>query len=292
MMGNHKVVARTALWGGRSTREKISGRRRAVRVFAAALFVAVVAVAGPAAAQRGEDFALTEEHEVSSNPTPNQGIPGLFDTELVAKGAFVANAPATSLYYGVTPRLTIGTIVASYASVAVGPPGASVLARYLLAGGARFRSTVDALMLGTSWSSSGAHRSLRVGLFGSNTEFALNPSNRLTANLWLVHVSYDPADDDPGTGTAFLAGGTYSLTVTPRMALHVTALYAASVTGTIDTPRMMIDIDGVGARAVADRVILRAMLSLRRGPWLFDLGAVRAGPFYVPWINVAVQMGS
>jgi len=269
----------------------MSRRRGAVRIFAAALFLAVVAVAVPAAAQRGEDFALTEEHEVSSNPTPNQGIPGLFDTELAPQGAFVVNAPATSLYYGVTPRLTIGTIVASYASVAVGPPGASVLARYLLAGGARFRSTVDALMLGTSWSSSGAHRSLRVGLFGSNTEFALTPSNRLTANLWLARVSYEAADS-PFSGTAFLAGGTYSLTVTPRVALHVTGLYLAWATGTVDAPGKVLDIDGASSRPFADRLVLRAMLSLRRGPWLFDLGAVRAGPIYMPWINVAFQMGS
>ena len=258
---------------------------------AAALGLVAMGVAGPAAAQRGQDFALTDELAESPPASPNQGIPGLFDTEVVAKGAFAANAPATSLYYGVTPRLTIGTIVASYASVVAGPPGASVLARYVLGGGARFRSTLDALVLATSWSSSGASRTLRVGLFGSNTELALNPYHRLTANLWLVHASYDPSDKDPFAGTAILAGGTYSVTLTPRLALHVTALYLASLTGAMDAPGKVLDFDAASAVSPLDRVVVRAMLSVRRGRWLFDLGAVRIGPIYAPWLNVGVQLG-
>src|SRR5437764_10380589 len=113
--------------GGNETRPQSEVARavhRVARPLAAALGLALVVVAAPAWAQRGQDYAPAGELAVS--PNPNQGFPGLLDTEVAPKGAFVANLPATSLYYGVTPRLTLGTITASFASVVAGPPGASV----------------------------------------------------------------------------------------------------------------------------------------------------------------------
>jgi hypothetical protein len=260
------------------------------RLLGAALAIAVMAAAGPAAAQRGEDFA--PDGELAVAPNPNQGFPGLLDTEVAPKGAFVANLPATSLYYGVTSRLTVGTIGASYVSVVAGPPGASITARYLLGGATWFRGTIDALMLSGAFVGADEQVSVRVGLFGSNTQLALSPRHRVTVHGWLAHATMDQPDSASTAGTAFLVGATYSVSLAPWAALHVTGLFVASVTGSVDAPGTSLDIDATNGIRGIDRVVARATVSLRRGRWLFDLGAFRAGSFYAPWLNVAVQMGS
>src|SRR4029077_15969513 len=81
------------------------------------LGLAVVVAARPAAAQRGQDYAPTEDLAVS--PNPNQGSRGVVDTEVAPKGGWVANAPATILDYGLTSRLTVGIAVASFGTVLV-----------------------------------------------------------------------------------------------------------------------------------------------------------------------------
>jgi hypothetical protein len=273
---------------GRS--ENVETVRRTARVLAAALGLAVVVAAGPAHAQRGGDFAPTEELAVS--PNPNQGFPGLFDTEVAPKGALVANLPATSLYYGVTPRLTLGTISAAFASVLYGPPGASVHARYLLGGATWFRSTADALLLASAISLGGAYTTVRVGIFSSNTELLLNRSNRFTAHAWLVHVGAE-RQELSASGDVFLVGGTYSVVLASWAALHVTGLYAVSATASGGDPRsILLDGDFTNATSPSNRLFARATVSMRRGRWLFDLGAVHAGPVTLPWFNVAVQVGT
>lgn len=268
------------------------GARRAARAVVATLGLATMVAARPAFAQRGQDFAPTEERAVS--PNPNQGFPGLFDTEVAPKGAFVANLPGTSLQYGVTSRLTLGTITAAFASVAVGSPSASVSARYLLGGANWFRSTVDALMLASSWTDSGGQATLRLGLFTSNTELVLNRRNRLIAHAWLAHGSV--GGEVPLSATVFVVGGTYSVVLASWASLHVTGMYLASVSGRIDAPGTVLDIDFTNAIRPIDHLIARATVSMRRGRWLFDLGVLRAGNTSFggiwPWINVAVQMGT
>ena len=281
------ALAKTFRRTGRS--ENVEAVRRAERVLAAALGLAIVAAAGPALAQRGQDFAPTEELAVS--PNPNLGFPGLFDTEVAQKGTLVANLPATSLYYGVTPRLTLGTISAAFVSVLYGPPGASVHARYLLGGATWFRSTGDALLLATALNIDGEYTTARLGIFSSNTEFLLNPSNRLTAHAWLVHASAERPGQS-GAGTAFLVGGTYSVALARWAALHVTGLYAASATASGGDLRTVIDADLTNAISPSNRVFARASVSMRRGRWLVDLGAFRVGSVILPWLNVAVQVGT
>src|SRR4051794_27882463 len=93
--------------------------RRARRGLAGIATVALAAVAslwsGAAQAQRGEAYALHEELSVRTGP--DRGFPGFFDTETVRKGAFVANLPMGSLYYGVTRDLSVGTVLWSYMPV-------------------------------------------------------------------------------------------------------------------------------------------------------------------------------
>lgn len=259
-----------------------------MRSLAVLLGLAVLAAARPAAAQRGQDFAPNEDLAVS--PNPNQGFPGLFDTEVAPKGGWVANLPDTVLDYGLTSRLTVGIAVASVGTVLVGPPGAAVHARYLLGGARWFRSSLDALMLSASSVDSDEASRFRVGLFTSNTELLLSPRHRLIVHGWLLRAELVQTNDPPERGTAVLAGATYSVSLSDRTALHATCLYLASLTGVVDLPGSTRDIDASNALGFADRLVARATVSLRRGRWLFDLGALRAGPVYAPWFNVAVQI--
>ena len=259
------------------------------RLLAMALGLVVMAAAGPALAQRGEDFAPIEE--LAASPNPNRGFPGLLDTEVAPKGAFVANLPATSLYYGVTPRLTLGTIAGAFATVFFGTPGASVHARYLLGGASWFRSTADALLLATAVEENGGLTNVRVGLFSSNTELLLNRSNRLTAHAWLLRIA-EVGSQSSAVATRVMVGGTYSVALTNWAALHATALYIASRTGSDESPGAIIDSDSTDEKSPLARVIARVALSMRRGRWLFDVGAVRVDPWVLPWFNVAVQLGT
>jgi hypothetical protein len=252
------------------------------------LGLAVVVAARPAAAQRGQDFAPTEDLAVS--PNPNQGFPGLVDTEVAPKGAWVANLPDTILDYGLTPRLTVGVAVASLGTVLVGPPGAAIHARYLVGGSRWFRSSLDAFMLSAGFVDSETATRVRVGLFTSNTEVLLSPRQRLIAHGWLLHADVMATDNPPERGTAILAGATYSVSLSDRTAVHATCLYIASLTGVVDLPASTRDIDASRALGFGDRLVVRATISLRRGRWLFDLGGLRAGSAFLPWLNVAVQI--
>jgi hypothetical protein len=141
----------------------------------------------PAHAQRGEHQALREPLAVSS---PDDGFPGLFDTQLAAKGSVVGNFPASSLYVGVTRDLTLGTVLWSYVPIASGMPSGSLHARYRLGSTPWFRTTLDLMYFGmlerqedrrtTPWT---------LGLFGSNTEFVLSDRHRLTVSGWLGHTT-------------------------------------------------------------------------------------------------------
>jgi hypothetical protein len=259
-----------------------------MRLVAVLLGFAALAAARPAVAQRGQDFAPAEELAIS--PNPNQGFPGLFDTEVAPKGGWVANLPDTVLDYGLTSRLTVGIAVASFGTVLVGPPGAAVHARYLLGGSRWFRSTLDALMLSASSVDSDDATRFRIGLFTSNTELLLNPRHRVIVHGWLLHADVVETNAPPERGTAVLAGATYSVSLSDRTALHATCLYLASLTGVVDLPDSTRDIDASNALGFADRLVARATVSLRRGRWLIDLGGLRAGPAVLPWFNVAVQI--
>jgi hypothetical protein len=252
------------------------------------LGVAMFVAARPAAAQRGEDFAPTEA--LATSPNPNQGFPGLVDTEVAPKGGWVANLPITVLDYGLTSRLTVGVAVASLGTVLVGPPGAAVHARYLLGGSRWFRSSLDAFMLSVGSVDSDTASRFRIELFTSNTEVLVSPRHRLIAHGWLLHGDLMETDTPSRRGTALMAGATYSVSVSDRTAVHATCLYVASLTGVVDLPGTTRDIDASNALGLFDRLILRATVSLRRGRWLFDLGALRPGAGVLPWLNVAVQI--
>jgi hypothetical protein len=267
-----------------------SARRGLVSSAAAALAVAQL-WSGAAHAQRGEAYALHEEF--SARPGPDRGFPGIFDSELVQKGAFVANLPLGSMYYGVTRDLSVGTILWSYLPLTQGLPGGSVHARYCLGSTSWFRSTADVLVLGGKKKvDSGAGTTpFFLELLGSNTEFALNDWNRLTASAWLGHLSVQNTEDIEVGATALVLGGTYSLTFARWAALHLTGMYLASGTANAGLAGLGADLDWSGAIRPSDRLIARGTLSLRTGSWLFNVGAIKLGASAMPWVNVAFEVG-
>ena len=52
-----------------------------------------------------------------------------------------------------------------------------------------------------------------------------------------------------------------------------------------------VQIDALKVIVPHNRFAFRAVRSLRKGRWLFDVGAFKAGPRVFPWLNVAVQLG-
>jgi hypothetical protein len=274
--------------------ERAPATRRAraglTSIAAAALAAVAQLWSGAAHAQRGEAYVLHDELSVRTGP--DRGFPGPFDTELVRKGAFVSNLPMASMYYGVTPDLSVGTILWSYLPLTQGRPGASVHARYCLGNTSWFRSTADVLVLGmkTKGESDAGDAPLLLGLVGSNTELALNQSNRLTASAWLGHLNTQAEGVDVGA-TALLLGGTYSLTFARWGAVHLTGLYLASGTASADMPGVGAELDWSGAIHPSDRLLVRGTVSLRAGSWLFNLGAAKLGSTAVPWVNIAFEVG-
>jgi len=268
-----------------------SGARRAGACLSAALCLCAGLWSDTAHAQRGEAYALNEE--LSVRRSPDDGFPGLFDTQLARPGAFVVNLPASSVYYGVTHDLTLGTVLWSYLPLAYGRPGASGLARYRLGSTSWFRSTADVILAGFAVASDDHHGNapVGVGMLGSNTEFALNRWNRVTATAWLGHVLANESDGRHLGVTAFSLGGTYSLVLAPWASLNVTGLYLISGTAAADSYGSATDVDWLGVIRPGDRLFARGTVSLRSGSWLFNLGAMRLGSSLLPWVNVAFEVG-
>jgi len=268
-----------------------SAWRGMVSIAAAALAAATPLWSGTANAQRGEAYALREDLAV--RPSPDHGFPGVFDTELVKQGAFVANLPLGSMYYGVTRELTVGTILWSYLPFASGLPGGSIQARYSLGSTSWFRSTADVLVLGVKakLEKEEGYNAILVGALGSNTDFALDRWNRLTATAWLGRVAVNDLEGMDLGVTAVLVGGTYSLTFARWGALHLTGMYLASGTGNLGLTGLGGDFDWSGAISPSDRLVARGTVSLRTGSWLFNVGAIKLGSGAIPWINVAFEVG-
>jgi hypothetical protein len=198
-----------------------------------------------------------------------------------------------SLYYGVTRDLTVGTVLWSYLPLLQGMPGGSLHARYCLGSTSWFRSTADLLFVGAQarLDHASGHQPVTFGFLGSNTEFALNARNRLTASAWLGRLdAQNLAGADVGV-TAVLFGGTYSLTLARWAGVQVTGLYLASGTADAGMVGLGADLDWTGVIRPSDRLMARGTVSLRTGSWLFNLGAARLGSALVPWVNVAFEVG-
>jgi hypothetical protein len=267
--------------------------RRKPLLIGASLVLAASLAGSTAHAQRGEDYVLDAELAVA--PGPDDGFPGLFDTQLARRGSFVMNLPATSIYYGVTPELSLGTILWSYIPWLSGLPGGSIHARYRLGSTSWFRTTADALLVGARLprddDAQDEGAPLGLALFGSNTELALHPNHRLTVSAWFGRASSETDDGESAGVAALLVGGTYSLVLARWCAVHLTALYLFSGNAELDTTGAAIDADWAGGVSASDRVLGRVMVSLRAGRWLFNIGAAKVGSTALPWLNIAFSVG-
>ena len=257
---------------------------------AAALALAAGLWSSSAHAQRGEAYVLDEE--LAASPSPDDGFPGLFDTQLVRKGRVVSNLPAASVYLGLTRELTLGTVLWSYLPLAGGLPSGSVHARYRLGSSAWFRSTADTLFFGMRMRDEQRHEStLWSVLLGSNNEFVLHDAHRLTVSAWLGHLSGSPEDGMAASATAAVLGGTYSLVFSRWGAFDLTGLYLVSGTGSLGATGMAVDVDWKNGIDASDRLLLRGLFNFRTGSWLFGVGALRTGSLLTPWLNVAFEIG-
>jgi hypothetical protein len=267
------------------------GRTRPGERPAAWAFAGVAALAssaswsGEAHAQRGEEYTLNEELNVE--PSPNDGFPGAFDTQLAKKGAFVANLPTLNLYYGVTDDLSVGTNALTFLPVLSGTLSGSLFARYRLGSTSWFRSTADVMIGGAA---GGTDSTFGAALVGSNTEFVLTRGQRLAFNGWYGRI--DAAFGDVSlNANVLLLGGTYSLVFARWGAVHLTGLYLTSGSFAIDTPDGTDSLDVRGTDNFVNRILARGVVSLRAGSWLFDVGAVRLGSGVLPWVGISFAVG-
>jgi hypothetical protein len=263
-------------------------RKRALFV-AVALGLVAAAAERPASAQRGGDFTLDEE--LTAAPHAGRGFPGLLDTEVAPHNGWVANLPSTSLYYGVTSRVTIGTLAAAAPLLFVGPAGLAAHARYRLASTHWFRTTLDGLMIAARVKAADDQAVTRLGFFGSNTEVVLSPRNRLLGHAWLGHGTVGNFFSAPMSGTALALGASYAAVLREWASLQMSVLYMASLTGSLTPEGQEIRLDFLRETDPHKRLIFRAVCSLRTGRWLFDVGALMVGATPLPWLNVAVHLG-
>jgi hypothetical protein len=266
-----------------------NGLRRWMSAGAAALALAAGLWSSPAHAQRGERYALDEELAVS--PRPDDGFPGLFDTQLARKGSVVSNLPAASVYLGLTRKLTLGTVLWSYLPLANGLASGSVHARYRLGSSTWFRSTADTLFFGTRLRDGQQESTLWSVLLGSNNEFVLHDAHRLTVSGWLGHISGSPENGMAASATAALLGGTYSLIFARWGSLDLTGMYLVSGTGSMGVTGMSADINWSGGIDPGDRLLVRGLFNFRSGSWLFGVGALRTASILTPWLNVGFEIG-
>jgi hypothetical protein len=269
--------------------QQSKGRGRRAGAGALALALAAGLWSGPAHAQRGESYALAEELAVSSSP--DDGFPGLFDTQLARKGSVVTNLPAAGVYLGLTRELTLGTVLWSYVPLASGLPSGSLHARYRLGSTSWFRSTADVLFFGMRVRDEQRQDAVWAALLGSNTELVLHDAHRLTATALVGHISGSPEDDVAASATAVLLGGSYSLILARWASLQLTGLYLVSGTGEAGGTGMSLDVDWTNGISASDRLVARGLFNFRSGSWLFGVGAARTGSAVTPWLNVAFKVG-
>jgi hypothetical protein len=293
--------APTRAAGARRTRHELGARGtsanrgkhgRALRTLSAALLAAATLSIGaswssPARAQRGEGYALDEPLDVT--PSPDDGFPGAFDTQLARPGAWVSSLPTLTLYYGVSDDFSVGTNLFAFLPLGALNPAGSLFVRHRLGSTSWFRSTVDLVLAGVH----GGDTSNYFGavFVGSNTEFALARQHRLTLNAWYGHLDGTIGDVDMAA-EGVLLGGTYSLVLARWAALHATGLYMVSGSGSIgDDNAGSISIELGSQGSVADRVVVRGTASLRAGSWQFDVGALRLGSALLPWLGISFEVG-
>lgn len=247
-----------------------------------------------AEAQRGAAFI-----EQAAAPTsPQSGFPGLFDTEMAARGSVVAEVPWLSLSYGVTDNLTVGTNLWAALPSAWGAPSALFMARYRHFAGPRVSSVltgyagyadVDAL-------AEDGKEARAFILFGtSNTTVRLGRRHALTFTGLAGRFGLRIEDADVaglyegGSATAIGAALSHQLEATGWLGIQTTLVALPVLIGQMDSTSASSSVD-FGAAGAADLVLARLLFQMRAGrSWLFTAGAAAqfTQPVVLPWLGAA-----
>ena len=265
-----------------------------MRRAALAAVAATVALASSTTAwgQRGGDYV---EQDVSPVKHTNSGFPGMFDTELVQKGAFTGSLPWLNGHFGVTDNFTVGSNLAFLAPLVALSPSGVLFTRYRVNSTDSTETTMDVNLGGTKLDTDELEVRSTVGMFGSNTMFVLNDSNHLIINVLGGTFGFGFVDKDTDTYTdaalyGILAGITYRGSIARWVSFQATLLPLSYLNGRMDSSSALFEID-LSRPAAFETMVYRGNFSFRAGSWLFELGAFGIGKIPVPWLNVGFQVG-
>jgi hypothetical protein len=249
------------------------------------LVIAALAYGSPALAQRGEAYVVQQP----APTTPLTGIPGLFDTNTVPRHGVAVSFPSTSLDYGLTDRLSVGTYLAATVPAFWRAPGLALKARYRMHSDGRLTSVVDVVGGAAFWRGDEPGHAF-LAMIGVNTSYQLSPRQSLTLSLLGGRFS-DTIDDVASDLSGAAVGLGYQASLTRFLAFQLAALnvpiFAAD--GESDDSVVSVRLHD-DLRSLADRTFVRGVLSFRLGGWLLEPGAI-VGPGLLrnplPWLSVS-----
>ena len=261
---------------------------------AAVCALATLAAADRAEAQRGAAYI----EQAAAPAAPQSGFPGLFDTEMAARGSLVAEVPWLSLSYGVTDNLTIGTNLWAALPSAWGAPSALFMARYHHFSGRRVSSVLTAYAgyADADALAEDGKEARAFVLFGtSNTTVRLGARHALTLTGLAGRFGLRIEDADiaglyeGGSLTAIGVAGSHQFNPNDWLGIQTTLVALPVLIGEMDSTSQIATID-FGQTRAADLLLARLLFQMRAGrSWLFTAGAAAqfTRPVVVPWLSAA-----
>ena len=264
---------------------------------ASCLVVALLsALAAPrgANAQRGAAFV----EQAAAPSAPQSGFPGLFDTEMAARGGVVVEVPWLSLSYGVSENLTVGTNVWAALPSAWGAPSALLMARYRHFSSARVTSVLTAYggyAHADALAEEGKDARAFILLGTSNTTVRLGSRHALTftgvAGRFGLRIEDEDVDGlyEGGSLTAVGVAASHRFTATEWLGIQTTVVGLPVLIGEIDSTSQLATVD-FGQASAVDLLAARLLFQFRAGrAWLLTAGAAAqfARPIVLPWLGAA-----
>ncbi|MEY4575760.1 MAG: hypothetical protein RL701_463 [Pseudomonadota bacterium] len=267
------------------------------RVFAIALaFIAISSVCNlcnVCYAQRAEHFG--REDPPARNATSD--FPGLFDTNLAAKGTVVGYLPWLSAYWGVTDRLTLGTNLLYALPLVTGSPGGLISARYRFYSSPSLQTVLDGIVGGFEIRNkdSNERSSHSLVLTAVHTAIALAPEHELTVSVMAGNVALATETSTELTDVALTGlgiGAGYAYFPTHWFAVRAFVLTTPLVAGVAETNTLRLEANLSASSGFFQRLLYRAMASFRLGNhWLLEIGVLGVGVQPLPWLNVGFRIG-
>jgi hypothetical protein len=263
------------------------------------LVVAALAWSRPALAQRGDSYQVQE----ATQPSRTHGFPGLLDSQLARKGAFVVDS-TSSVRYGLTERLTLGTSWVVPIVLLGGSPSALIEAKYLFYARGGVESTLTGLAgfvqlhRGKSGVDEVTDRVV-AGFALSNTTWALTRRDRLTFTAMAGHANIHSVEYEPDLNMNLSTDGNVSLLgvgvgyerfFSNWLGVRLNALSLPAAAASADSAFASGRASTITGANPLNRTLVRGMLLLRPGKWLLTGGvlASAAEPGQpTPWLSVS-----